>query len=80
MLGWLQGDRQNKLNKEGKIMVEEKELTEEELDGLYGEYLFQLEGDRLNAIYEAELDLKELELERKIKELEELRRSRRLVY
>ncbi|MBA7547887.1 hypothetical protein ES705_40328 [subsurface metagenome] len=61
-------------------MVEEKELAEEEFDRLYGECLFQLESDRLDAIYEAELDIKELELERKIKELEKLRRSRRLVY
>jgi len=62
-------------------MVKEKELTEEELNRLYGEYEFQEECDRDRAVYEAELDIKELELERKIKELEKLKRSRRsLVY
>ena len=62
-------------------MVEEKELTEEELNRWYGEYKFQEECDRDRAVYEAELDIKELKLEMKIKELEKLKRSRRsLVY
>ncbi len=62
-----------------KDKKESTELTKEELNRMHEDYEYQLDGERENAIYEAELDIKELELERKIKELEELKRSRRSV-
>ena len=67
-----------------KDKKESTEMTKEEFDRMYEEYEYQLEGERENAIYEDNLRIEELEIDRKIKELQErgerIRISRRFAH